>query len=126
MLAEVIRRLNYLEAMMVESRKYPEIASLLRDLKIGAQLYDEPLKMIQRLVEVKRFIERDEEGKDEITRSILNALALKGSMNISELTRELRDIRGKASRVTVKKRINELMEKKMIVRSSKGGYELSS
>ncbi len=124
-LSEVIRRLNELEAIMTETRKYPEIASLMRDLKIGARLYDEPLKMIQRLVEVRRFVESDEEGRDEITREILNSLALKGSMNISEITRELRDIRGKASRVTVKKRIDDLARKKIISKKPNGGYELS-
>ncbi len=124
-LSEVIRRLNELEAIMTETRRYPEIASLMRDLKIGARLYDEPLKMIQRLVEVRRFVESDEEGRDEITREILNSLALKGSMNISEITRELRDIRGKASRVTVKKRIDDLTRKRVISKKSNGGYELS-
>jgi hypothetical protein len=124
-LAEVIRRLNELEAIMTETRKYPEIASLMRDLKIGARLYDEPLKLIQRLVEVRRFVESDEEGRDEITREILNSLAVKGSMNVSEITRELREIRGKASRVTVKKRLDELTQKKIISKGPSGGYELS-
>ena len=123
-LTEVIRRLNDLEAIMTETRKYPEIASLMRDLRIGARLYDEPLKMIQRLIEVRRFVESDAEGKDEITREILNALALKGSMNISEITRELREIRGRASRVTVKKRLDDLLQKKMISKGLNGRYEL--
>jgi len=124
-LAEVIRRLNDLEAIMTETRKYPEIASLMRDLRIGTRLYDEPLKMIQRLIEVRRFVERDAEGRDEITREILNALALKGSMNISEITRELREIRGRASRVTVKKRLDDLLQKKMVSKGQNGMYELS-
>jgi len=124
-LEEVIHRLNSLEAMITETRKFPEVASLMRDLKIGAQLYDEPLKMIQRLIEVKHFLDRNLESRDEITREILNSLALKGPMNISELTREMKGIRGKASRVTVKKHIDTLTEKKMVARNENGRYQLA-
>ncbi len=124
-LEEVINRLNSLEAMITETRKFPEVASLMRDLKIGAQLYDEPLKMIQRLIEVKHFLDRNLESRDEITREILNSLALKGPMNISELTREMKSIRGKASRVTMKKHLDTLAEKKMVTRNENGRYQLA-
>jgi DNA-binding transcriptional ArsR family regulator len=124
-LEEVIRRLNSLEAMITETRKYPEVASLMRDLKIGAQLYDEPLKMIQRLLEVKHYLDQNMDSRDEITREILNALALKGPMNISELTRELANVRGKASRVTVKKHIDALLKQKIVSKSETGRYQLT-
>jgi hypothetical protein len=124
-LEEVIRRLNSLEAMITETRKYPEVASLMRDLKIGAQLYDEPLKMIQRLLEVKHYLDQNMDSRDEITREILNALALKGPMNISELTRELANVRGKASRVTVKKHIDALLKQKVVSKSETGRYQLT-
>jgi len=123
-LEEVMRRLDYIEAMITETRKYPEVASLMRDLRIGAQLYDEPLKMIQRMIEVKRFLDRNEESRDEITREILNSLALRGPMNISELTREISGVRGKASRVTVKKRIDNLIGKGIIKKTEGGRYVL--
>ena len=124
-LEEVIRRLNSLEAMITETRKYPEVASLMHDLKIGAQLYDEPLKMIQRLLEVKHYFDRNIESRDEITREILNALALKGPMNISELTREMASIRGKSSRVTVKKHLVALLSEKMVSKTETGRYQLT-
>jgi len=124
-LEEVIHRLNSLEAIITETRKFPEVASLMHDLKIGAQLYDEPLKMLQRLIEVKHYLDRHTESRDEITREILNALALKGPMNISELTREMTNIRGKASRVTVKKRIDTLIQKKMVSKTETGRYQIT-
>ncbi len=124
-LEEVIRRLNSLEAMITETRKYPEVASLMHDLKIGAQLYDEPLKMIQRLLEVKHYLDRNTGSRDEITREILNALALKGPMNISELTREMANIRGKASRVTVKKHIDALLKQMIVSKTGTGRYQLT-
>ena len=123
-LEEVMRRLDYIEAMITETRKYPEVASLMRDLRIGAQLYDEPLKMIQRMIEVKRFLDRNEESRDEITREILNSLALRGPMNISEMTREISGVRGKASRVTVKKRIDNLIGKGIIKKMEGGRFKL--
>jgi division protein CdvB (Snf7/Vps24/ESCRT-III family) len=73
-LEEVIHRLNSLEAMITETRRYPEVASLMHDLKIGAQLYDEPLKMLQRLLEVKHYLDQTKESRDEITREVLNVL----------------------------------------------------
>lgn len=124
-LEEVIRRLNSLEAMITETRRYPEVANLMHNLKIGAQLYDEPLKMIQRLLEVKHYLDRNTESRDEITREILNVLALKGPQNISELTREIASIRGKASRVTVKKRIDALLKEKIVTKIETGRYQLT-
>ena len=124
-LEEVIHRLNSLEAMITETRRYPEVANLMHNLKIGAQLYDEPLKMIQRLLEVKHYLDRNTESRDEITGEILNVLALKGPQNISELTREIASIRGKASRVTVKKRIDALLKKKIVTKIETGRYQLT-
>ncbi len=124
-LEEVIRRLNSLEAMITETRRYPEVANLMHDLKIGAQLYDEPLKMLQRLLEVKHYLDRNTESRDEITREILNVLALKGSMNVSELTREIVSIRGKASRVTVKKHLDALLNEKVVNKIEAGKYQLA-
>jgi hypothetical protein len=46
-------------------------------------------------------------------------------MNISELTREMTNIRGKASRVTVKKRIDTLIQKKMVSKTETGRYQIT-
>jgi hypothetical protein len=45
-------------------------------------------------------------------------------MNISELTREISGVRGKASRVTVKKRIDNLIGKGIIKKMEGGRYVL--
>jgi hypothetical protein len=75
-------RLDYLEAALIESRQYPEITHIMGDLKVGASLYTEPLKLIERLMRIKRQLARDEEHRDEISRIILNVLALKGPQYI--------------------------------------------
>jgi len=81
--------------------------------------------MLQRLLEVKHYLDRNTESRDEITREILNVLALKGSMNVSELTREIASIRGKASRVTVKKHLDALLNEKVVNKIVAGKYQLA-
>jgi len=55
-LEQMMRRLDYFEAILTESRQYPELAQLMGDLKVGAALYGEPLKLIQRLLGVRRYL----------------------------------------------------------------------
>jgi hypothetical protein len=123
-LERMMSRLDYLEAILTESRQYPEIARLMGDLRVGAALYGEPLKLIQRLIGVRRHLERTPESRDEVSRIILNALALRGPMNISGLTREVATERGSASRVTVRKRVLDLLEEGVIEKGEGFDYRL--
>jgi hypothetical protein len=123
-LERMMGRLDYLEAILTESRQYPEIAQLMGDLRVGAALYGEPLKLIQRLIGVRRHLERTPESRDEVSRIILNALALRGPMNISGLTREVATERGSASRVTVRKRVLDLLEEGVIEKGEGFEYRL--
>jgi len=123
-LERVMRRLDYMEAILTESRKYPELAQLMGDLRVGAALYGEPLRLIQRLLGVRRYLERAPESRDEVSRVVLNALALKGPMNIFQLTREVARERGSASRVTVRKRVQSLLEEGVIEKGEGFEYTL--
>jgi hypothetical protein len=120
----MMRRLDYLEAILTESRQYPELAQLMGDLKVGAALYGEPLKLIQRLLGVRRYLEKTPDSRDEVSRIILNSLALKGPMNISQMTREVERERGTASRVTVRKRVQDLLEEGAIEKGDGFEYKL--
>lgn len=120
----MMRRLDYFEAILTESRQYPELAQLMGDLKVGAALYGEPLKLIQRLLSVRRYLERTPDSRDEVSRIILNSLALRGPMNISQLTREVERERGTASRVTVRKRVQDLLEEGAIEKGDGFEYRL--
>ena len=120
----MMRRLDYFEAILTESRQYPELAQLMGDLKVGAALYGEPLKLIQRLLGVRRYLERTPDSRDEISRIILNSLALRGPMNISQMTREVERERGTASRVTVRKRVQDLLEEGAIEKGNGFEYRL--
>ncbi len=123
-LERMIRHLDYLEAILTESRQYPEIAQLRGDLKVGATLYGESLKLIQRLLGVRRHLVRTPESRDEVSRTLLNALVLKGPMNVSQMTREVERERGSASRVTVRKRVRSMMKEGTLEKGEGFEYRL--
>jgi hypothetical protein len=120
----IIQRLTYLDALLTESQKYPEVVSLLRSLRVGTVLYGEPLKTLDRLVAASRLFDSSSH-RDEISRIILNTLALKGPQNISQLTREVQYQRGKASRSTIRQRVNQLREENVLIKEG-NCYRLSS
>jgi hypothetical protein len=111
----IINRLNYLETVLAESQQYPEVVDFLQNIKIGTAMYGEPLKTLNRIVSARKLIDSTS-IKDELNKIILNYIALKGPKNISELTRELKRQRGKASRTTVRSRIKYLIDSKALIK----------
>lgn len=111
----IINRLNYLENVLTESQQYPEVVTFLQSLKLGTALYGEPLKTLNRLVSARKLIESISQ-KDEISKIILNYIALKGPKNISELTREIGRQRGKKSRTTIRKKVKQLLKSKTLIK----------
>jgi hypothetical protein len=120
----MMKRLDYLEAILTESRQYPEMAQLMGDLRVGTSLYSEPLKLIQRLISVRRYVGRGEDHRDEVSRIIMNVLALRGPQNVSQLTREVQRERGKGSRVTVRGKLMELVKEGVVEKSEDFSYRL--
>lgn len=120
----IVSRLDYLEAVMTQDKEYPELSRVMGSLRVGTSLYTEPLKLIQRLVSMQRRIKRSEEPRDEISRIILNVLAIKGPHNVSGLTREVQVERGTGSRVTVRKKLLELIDEGLVRKGEGHDYEL--
>jgi len=120
----MMKRLDYMEALMTQNQEYPELSRVMSGLKVGTSLYSEPLKLIQRLMSVQRKLKRSEEPRDEISRIILNVLAIKGPQNVSSLTREVQLERGTGSRVTIRKKLVELMEEGLIEKGDGHDYVL--
>ena len=120
----MLKRLDYLEAVMTQNQEYPELSHVMSSLRVGTSLYSEPLKLIQRLVSVQRRLKRSQEPRDEISRIILNVLAIKGPQNVSGLTREVQLERGTGSRVTVRKKLLELIDEGLVQKGEGLDYEL--
>ena len=120
----MMRRLDYLEAVLTESKEYPELAQVMGGLRVGTALYREPLKLIERLIGVRRYLDKTPESRDEVSRIILNSLAIKGPMNVSALTREVADEKGSSSRVTVRKRLLALVEEGIVEKGDGHQYRL--
>jgi hypothetical protein len=120
----MMKRLDYLEALLTQTHEYPELSQVMSSLRLGTSLYSEPLKLIQRLMSVQRRLKRSEESRDEISRIILNVLAIRGPQNVSSLTREVQLERGKGSRVTIRKKLLELVDEGLVEKGMGPEYKL--
>jgi len=102
----VLKRLEKIESML---RKYMEDEYLQYIRKILGSYF--------RLIEIYMKDGRISpasifpEIKDEISRDIVEILFLRGSMNTTEITRELRNRRGSASRRIVRERLQTLVDR---------------
>lgn len=126
-LAEVLRRLEAIEERLArleallsglpsEGEAARALALALRLLRAGSAAVDVAW-LASRLARVQRL---SASVHDELSRSILEVVALKGPLNLSSLTAELRRYRGRASRRIVAERVERLASEGLLSVAVKG------
>jgi hypothetical protein len=115
-LDQIIRRLDLLEKLIAEKPEYEGVAAALGLTRLGIGMYGEPLKIAARLKNAEAYLRQKTISQDDILRAIIQALAVKGPLNISAITRQVAAIRGKASRRIIRERVKKLQQLGVLLR----------
>jgi len=117
-LDQILDRLKLLEELILEKPEFEGLSAAIRLTRAGIGMYGEPLKIAARLKNAQEYLQRKLIAQDDISRCIIQALAMKGPLNISAVTRQVASMRGKASRRIVRERIKILQNQGVLLRTN--------
>jgi hypothetical protein len=109
-LGTIMSRLETIERILSDSLEHPALASTVSNLRAGVLLVKEPIAALERLSAASKYLHRRSVEKDELSRLIIQTLALNGPQNTSQIERALREARGHASRRIVRSRLRGLTD----------------
>jgi len=114
----LLARMETLEKLISTILGSPELARAIGLLRMSGELYRDYSNLAERIALAQRHLNKKEMASDETMKCILRILVAQGPRNISEITRAVRAIRGKASRSRVAQKL-QTMEKIGAVQSKK-------
>jgi hypothetical protein len=108
-------RLDRIENLLVSQQsEMDEVRSLFGFFRGSLRFYDEVSHLLSYISSFKKATKHEWIYRDQIAKDILLNLARKGPRNISELTRDIREDRGTASRRIISERVDRLIESGII------------
>lgn len=114
-------RLDRIESLLLsQETQMDEVRSLFRFFRGSLRFYDEVSHLLSYISSFKKATKHKWIYKDVLAKDIILDLARKGPRNVSQLTRDIREEKGKASRRIVTERVQRLIESG-IIRETKAG-----
>lgn len=114
-------RLDKIQGLLLsQESQMDEVRGLFTFFRGSIRFYDEVSHLLSYVSSFRRATQQGWISKDQLAKDIILSLARKGPRNISELTRDIREERGKASRRIVASRVKQLLESGIVAESRSG------